>query len=145
MAEKNKIHSRNCPYIMEQSNQMNNERLDYLDALRTLACFAVVMLHVTAANTYHVEFRSQEWNIFMFYESVVNWAVPMFVMISGSVLLGKEYNYHSIFHKVLRVAMIFFIWSAIYLISDLLINADVDYHKGALWLQVLLQGHYCGI
>ncbi len=122
-----------------QSNQL---RIGYLDALRTVACFAVVMLHVTALNTYNVEFISQEWNIFMFYESVVNWAVPTFVMISGAVMLNKDYAYKRILMKTLKISQIFFVWSALYLIFDFCIYGMSTYSDNALWLQVFLQGHY---
>ena len=120
----------------------NSVRLDYLDALRTIACFAVVMLHVTASNTYHVDFRSHEWNIFMFFESIVNWAVPVFVMISGSVMLRKQYTYTIVIKKTKRIVLLFIFWSVIYLFSDMLINKDINYNENALWLQVVLQGHY---
>ena len=123
------------------STKKIGERIDYLDALRTAACFTVVMLHVAALNTYHVEFRSHEWNIFMCYESIVNWAVPEFVMISGAVLLRKQYTYHILLKKALRLVFIFVIWSFIYLVSDIICNG-IDSYRNAVWLQVLLQGHY---
>lgn len=34
-------------------------RTEYLDALRTIACFTVVVLHVNALNTYNVDFQSK--------------------------------------------------------------------------------------
>lgn len=117
------------------------ERIDYLDALRTVACFTVVMLHVAAGNTYHVGFRSHEWNVFMFYESIVNWAVPMFAMISGALMLDKEYAYRKILAKCGRIAFLFFVWSAVFLVFDCFVYGADTYRNG-LWLQVLLQGHY---
>ena len=51
-------------------------RIAYIDALRTLACFAVVILHVAAFKTTDVSFKSHDWNVFMVFESLTNWAVP---------------------------------------------------------------------
>lgn len=119
-----------------------NKKIEYLDALRTIACFAVVMLHVTALNTYNVEFKSHEWNVFMFYESLVNWAVPVFVMISGVLMLQKNYSFYSIFSKIRTVVIIYFAWSMIYLLKDMLINSPMVYLKNFAWLQILIQGHY---
>ena len=116
--------------------------IDYLDALRTVGCFAVVMLHVTALNTYNVEFQSYEWIIFMLYESIVNWAVPVFVMISGAVMLSRDYDYKRIWTKVLKLIKIYFIWSALFLLFDFIIYGSSSYTDNALWLQVFLQGHY---
>lgn len=118
------------------------ERIDYIDALRTIACFAVVMLHVSAQNTYYVDFKSHEWNVFMLYESIVNWAVPVFIMLSGAVMLRKVYECIVLRHKLFRIFCIFYIWSFVYLVSDILMNSAVDYSENALWFQVLLQGHY---
>ena len=117
-------------------------RIEYLDALRTIACFSVVMLHVSALNTYHVEFGSYEWNVFMTYESLVNWAVPVFVMISGAVMLRKEYSVRDILGKIKRVVIVFYSWSIFYLFTDVLLNGINIYVANFLWLQVLIQGHY---
>ena len=135
---------------MERNAVMNSEnnkvtdglgRMVYLDALRTLACFAVVMLHVTALNTYNVDFKSHEWNIFMLYESIVNWAVPVFVMVSGAVMLRKEYDYKAILLKLKIYLFFFLVWSIIYLLFDFIIFGIKPY-ENMLWLQVILQGHY---
>ena len=125
----------------EVEKQIGSDRIDYLDALRTVACFTVVMLHVAALNTYNLDFRCREWNIFMCYESIVNWAVPMFVMISGAVMLEKEYSYKRVWGKCGRIAVLFIAWSAVYLAFDFAVYG-IETYKNAIWLQVLLQGHY---
>ena len=126
------------------TEQMENktERIDYLDALRTISCLAVVILHVSALQFYRVDFQTRDWNAVIFYESIVNWAVPVFVMISGAVMLKKEHTYRSIAQKLLGILRIFVVWSLLYLVSDIVLNKEVDYLQNALWLQVLLQGHY---
>ncbi|MBR5041527.1 MAG: acyltransferase family protein [Clostridiales bacterium] len=117
-------------------------RIEYIDALRTLACFAVVLLHVSAFNTANVPFKSHEWNVFMVFEALTNWAVPVFVMISGAMMLSKEYSYKDILKKAGKLAFVFFIWSFLYLISDILIHGSSAFVKDFIWLQVFLQGHY---
>ncbi len=119
----------------------NRERIGYLDALRTVACFFVVALHIAASNTYNVDIGSYEWYVFMGYESITNWAVPMFVMISGAVMLSRDYDYKTLAKKALKIATLFFVWSAIFLLLDIAFNGTAPY-TNAIWLQVLLQGHY---
>ncbi|MBQ6720524.1 MAG: acyltransferase family protein [Clostridia bacterium] len=126
---------------MNGKMNLRNGHIDYPDALRAVACLAVVMLHVSAANTYNVDFLSREYHVFMAYESAVNWAVPVFVMISGALLLNREYDYKSISGRCGRLALIFLAWSLLYLGFDLLVYGPETY-KDMLWLQVLLQGHY---
>ena len=120
----------------------NTDRITYIDALRTLACIAVVLLHVSASNTYYVEFGSHNWNVFMVFESLTNWSVPVFVMISGAMMLSKEYSYKDILRKAGKLAFIFFAWSFLYLISDICIQGASAFTKDFIWLQVFLQGHY---
>ncbi len=117
-------------------------RIAYIDALRTLACFAVVILHVAAFKTTDVSFKSHDWKVFMVFESLTNWAVPVFVMISGAMMLSKEYSYKDVLKKAGKVAVVFFIWSFIYLISDMCIHGPSAFTKDFIWLQVFLQGHY---
>ena len=113
--------------LVSYNYSVNKDRIDYLDALRTIACFAVVMLHVAALNTYNVDFQSYEWNVFMFYESVVNWAVPLFVMISGSVMLEREYSYKVIIKKCKSIVFVFWVWSILFLTFEIIINGITPY------------------
>lgn len=65
------------------------KRILYLDILRIMAIIAVVMLHVSAQRFY-VSFPSYEWEIRMFFNSMVRWGVPIFVMISGALFLDPQ-------------------------------------------------------
>ncbi len=121
--------------------QINN-RENYLDFLRVFATFTVVLLHVSAVNTYYVDFKSEDWNLFMLYESFVNWSVPVFVMISGSLLLSKDYSFKKIKGKLKRLFLIFYCWSILYLFFDFWNNGVSIYSENFLWIQVLIQGHY---
>ncbi|MBR3027382.1 MAG: acyltransferase family protein [Bacteroidales bacterium] len=64
-------------------------RVLYLDILRIMAIIAVVMLHVSAQRFY-VSFPSYEWEVRMFFNSMVRWGVPIFVMISGALFLDPQ-------------------------------------------------------
>jgi surface polysaccharide O-acyltransferase-like enzyme len=71
-------------------------RLLWLDALRVLACFGVVVLHVWAPVTYQFfSLPSLTWwagNAAMVL--IASWSVPMFVMISGALLLSSPNHEH---------------------------------------------------
>lgn len=127
--------------LQNDINEIKPHRIEYIDALRTAACFTVVLLHVSAYNTYNVEFGTREWNIFMAYESIVNWAVPVFVMLSGSLMLSRNCDYPKIKKKLIRLATVFFSWSFIYIIHGLILNSWEDL-SGRFLLSQFLQGHY---
>ena len=98
---------------MEQANL--KDRTVYFDYLRVFAAFAVIIIHTAAQNWYSVDVNSFEWQVLNFYDAIVRWGVPVFVMISGSLFLGKEIPLKKIYAKyILRMAISFIVWSVVY-------------------------------
>lgn len=95
----------------------DSRRVYYLDLLRILASFTVIVLHVSA-----LSFGDQcnfQWAIANIYDSMTRWCVPMFVMISGALFLdpNRNFSYKSIFTKnILHIITAFAFWSIIYAI-----------------------------
>lgn len=90
-------------------------RVHYLDCLRVAATFAIVFLHVGAVKFDFSDVNGFEWQVLNFYESIVRWAVPVFVMISGAIFLGKDIPASTMFRKyIFKMARIFVFWSILY-------------------------------
>lgn len=66
-----------------------SSRVPWLDVLRIVATFAVIMLHVSSLALYSKN-MDYGWYVSVVYDSMVRWAVPVFVMISGSLFLKPE-------------------------------------------------------
>ncbi len=112
------------------------KRIHYLDDLRVLATLAVVLLHVSARYWGVEEVSSPSWLIATFYDGIVRWCVPVFVMISGALLLDPNRSVKQGW-RIKRVLIPLVIWSGIY--------ALVDYARGVAWenaLKTFLTGHY---
>jgi surface polysaccharide O-acyltransferase-like enzyme len=63
----------------------------WIDNARILAIFAVVFLHCASGLVTGIEpFNSTHWWIGNFYTSLVRWCVPVFVMVSGALLLDPN-------------------------------------------------------
>lgn len=93
------------------------DRVVYFDYLRVFATFAVMILHISAQNWYTTDVNGFEWQVFNFYDSIVRWGVPIFVMISGSLFLDREIPLRKMYSKyIFRMAISFFVWSVIYAI-----------------------------
>lgn len=95
---------------------MKNDRIIYLDYLRIFATLAVTIVHVSAQNFYH-SVNTFEWNVFNVYDSIMRWAVPIFVMISGALFLKykNDINIKNIYtKKIVRIITSFLFWSFIY-------------------------------
>lgn len=67
-----------------------NKSTVWLDNSRIIAMFAVVMLHVATIVMVSNEIGSTYWWFGNIYNSLVRWCVPVFVMISGALLLSPH-------------------------------------------------------
>jgi len=104
------------------------EQFDWINNLRIIALFAVIVLHTTspALETYS-KGPLDIWLIGDFYNSLVRFAVPVFVMITGALMLHREYDLAGFLKKRLsRVVVPFLFWSLIY-IAFMYYNEDIDY------------------
>lgn len=90
------------------------ERNYSIDVARVISCFLVIMTHVSAYWSY--KFQS-EWEVVNFYNSLSRCAVPVFVMISGALLIKKEIDIVSFYKSKLPKSILYlFSWSLLYYI-----------------------------
>ena len=93
---------------------MSKNRVYYLDMLKIFACFAVIMIHITAANWYTEEISSY-WLVNNTYNALSKWAVPLFVMVSGALFLSRDIPLKKLFTKyIFRMLVLLFIWGMVY-------------------------------
>lgn len=93
-----------------------------LDYLRIFACFMVVFLHLAAANWHVVDVRSTEWKVFNLYDSAVRSAVPLFVMLSGKLLLAKgdTFSLKKFFSRnIVKLVVLYGVWSLFYAVDTI--------------------------
>jgi len=98
---------------------MQKSRIVYFDYLRIIASLAVVFIHVVAYFWTTTEVHTSNFNSLNLYDSITRWAVPIFVMISGTLFLGNERSIRSLYFKnIFRLVFVFFAWSIIYVIIE---------------------------
>jgi surface polysaccharide O-acyltransferase-like enzyme len=100
------------------SNSKVMPSIFYIDLLRCCAAFAVVAIHVLGPlRALYGEVATIEWLAAMGINSSTRWAVPIFMMISGALLVStqKPFICHEYLPKRLMKVVIPFIgWTAIY-------------------------------
>ena len=97
----------------------SNYHID-LDIMRVIASIAVVLIHVSAQNWYSIS-DIRYYTVLNFYDSIARFAVPLFLMISGTLFLGvkKEINIKKFFHKhIIKIVFVYLIWSLFYYFVD---------------------------
>lgn len=98
------------------------EREYNMDYLRIFACFMVIFLHVAAQNWSSVDVTSREWHVFNLYDTAVRSAVPLFVMLSGKLILSKntEFSVKGFYQKNIKKLMVVYVaWSVFYTIDTI--------------------------
>jgi len=90
----------------------------YLDFLRFIAVIAVIAIHVLGPFRYlYGDIPDTEWLAAMGINSVTRWAVPVFMMISGALLLSTQRPFdceHYLNKRLAKVVIPFVGWSLIY-------------------------------
>lgn len=92
------------------------ERVAYLDILRVLSALAVITIHVVAYEFYCL-FGQSTWWWTVFLDGLAHWAVPLFVMISGSLFLDpkRKVNNKKLFRKKIpHLLFLYCFWWVVY-------------------------------
>lgn len=111
-----------------------------MDYLRITACFMVILLHASAQNWHVTDVNSMEWKVFNFYDTAVRSAVPLFLMLSGKLMLSRntELSIKSLYKKnILKLVVVYFAWSLFYAIDTIGISKVLDGEIGALITKVI--------
>ena len=142
----------------EQPPQTNRENLGYLNRLRTQAAWAVILLHVLLGMIDGLTPESGNWWLAHSICLLCQWAVPVYVMISGALLLdpNKQETPQAFYRKRLaRIGLPLVAWTSFYFvvrrvfdhepvgpfyIFDHLLAADPPYHTFYLFLIAGLYG-----
>ncbi len=128
----------------------------WADATRIFSIFLVVLLHTSAGLVYQWGKISPDWwwagNL---YDSFSRVSVPLFVMLSGALLLPKTEKYNVFFHKrIKRILIPWIVWASIYVLWAIIWDGRqitsfaelkalyIQTFLGGFWFLVMLMGLY---
>lgn len=101
---------------------MNTKRVD-ISILRIMATLAVIFLHTNNTilnNTQNYQLSSENKFLMSVNISIMNWAVPMFLIITGALLLNKEIQMNLMVSKYIkRIVIALFLFGIPYAIMEL--------------------------
>lgn len=95
---------------------IKNNRVFYLDILRVIACLSVIMIHSSA--TYVVEdIGSFDFWIGNIFDGLSRIGVPLFIMISGTLMLDKNYQFSTkkLIKHIVRM-IVFLVFGHLYIV-----------------------------
>jgi len=94
---------------------IKNQRIFYLDFIRVIAILLVIFIHVSAIDT-TLNIGSGQWQITKILNYFAHISVPVFFMISGSLLLNSKKTTSLSYtwkQRIPRVVIPFVLWSVI--------------------------------
>jgi surface polysaccharide O-acyltransferase-like enzyme len=132
--------------LMAQAVGTHKAQLTWIDNIKIFATLAVIGIHVSAygvgSEAVHGNITTAWW-VANFYESWFRCSVPLFVMITGALLLPQEISPRNFLRKRFnRILTPFIFWSAVYIFFKLAIRLKSGQHTGlGAWLwQLVTQG-----
>ena len=94
----------------------------WLDVLRVLAAFLVIVNHTNSDVFQSVTPANGTWWLSIAWYALCKIAVPLFVMISGAVLLGREDSYRKCLGRFGRIVAALVVFSYLYFVHDAWVN-----------------------
>lgn len=99
-------------------NSYNNKnRIYWVDWLKTIAIFAVILLHCASKFLLPETVFQPNWYFGVLFESVSRFGVPLFIMVSGFLILRKNQSIADVPRRLKRVIVPFLFWLFIYTIA----------------------------
>ena len=96
---------------------MGKKRIAYLDLVRVVACVLVVLVHVAAREVEYYNVESWQYVVANAFHILAFSGVPLFVMISGALVLRPEKEIgikDLLIKKTLHFFILYYIWKFIY-------------------------------
>ena len=139
-----------------------NKRIYYLDLLRVFAIITIIACHVSGAFKFNYIMHHGNSMLYFYVISFFNHlsqiGVPIFIMISGALLINKKDTLISFFKKrFTRVVLPFLFWALIFILLDIfvfnktislelfsnIIFASPNSHGHILWFVWMIIVVYC--
>ena len=112
------------------------DRCGAVDLLKSLAIVGVLLIHVSSGG-YSAPLGSLDWTASLFWGSLLRGAVPIFLMVSGAIMLDPGYSldFRKLWgRKIPRIVAALLFWTFAYQVRALLVSG---YITGAGLLQAV--------
>lgn len=104
-----------------QISQQKKPRVLWLDLLRISAIVLVLFVHAAAQTIHNTPLNSTRFYALVIYDDLAHIAVPLFVMISGCMLLDpkRPFDTRKFYSKnIFRIVVAFLFWTSVNLVYD---------------------------
>lgn len=126
----------------ENIQKPKTDTIGYLNVIRVVAILAVVIGHVIMPINVNYRFAltDHEFHFGVFFKSIFEWCVPLFVMISGVIFLDtkKEITIEKLLKKYfLRIILALFVFGIPYAFIEILYDAHYQFKISQIGTAIL--------
>lgn len=107
---------------MKQEIAVSKKKIAYLEFLRVIACFFVIVNHTVMGEILVQNPGGKKWLILVVFFFMSKVAVPLYLMISGALFLGHVDSYRKCFGRIVRIALDVVLLSLVYYIRSWYVN-----------------------
>lgn len=101
---------------------MNKRRIFYYDALKAIAIIGIIACHMSGSFLVKTDISSFNWYCLLSLNTLRQFSIPIFVMISGALLINKDYSLANFIKKKFnRILVPYIFWAIILLLASLLL------------------------
>ena len=105
------------------------EREYPFDVLRVIAMIMVIIIHVSNVYTRSYNFiDTNSYLVSLIFNTISRVSVPIFFMISGALLLDRNFNFKKYKKRILKIILLIVVWDILYLIWEYFF-LGVSYNK----------------
>ena len=78
----------------------------------------VVCMHVISKAMPNYDYNSNTYHILLFIDILLRTSVPLFILMSGNLMLNKNYSIKNILYKLIKYYLLFIIFNSMYMVAD---------------------------
>ena len=101
-------------------------RIYWVDYLKTVAIFAVILLHCSSKFLLPETVFQPNWYFGVLFESLSRFGVPLFIMVSGFLILRKNQSITDVPRRLKRVIIPFLFWLVICMLAKFIFMFKVN-------------------
>ena len=113
-----------CKRFFPEQKRENKDRLIGLDLLKIVSAFMIAVIHASSGVFNNHELGSLVWKEGLVLNAVTRFAVPVFLMISGALLLGRKISLDKAIRKAIIAGIALFVWSFAFILTKKILWND---------------------
>ena len=105
---------------------------NFINVLKVLAMLFVVCMHVISKALPNYAVGTSTYNVLICLDILLRSSVPIFVLISGYLILNRKYTIKEVIFKLIKYYIVFVIFNSMYMVLDRVIINKVDFSPDLL-------------